>query len=259
MPVASANAGGTSAAPLKYIHQSLLSPVILSKAEAASIFHSRDRPEERRSIPRTVMPREPSGGVYDRTSDGPVGILVSRVKGNESAGSLSYPTLSGKLRASLTDSTEFSEQSESNGKSAAPGYIEMVNLEEIQKGLETRSTFMIRRLPRFLTADQLVSLLASPGLLDGSYDLLYVPVFTGKNHANRGYAFINFKSAELGALFLSIVQCSTDSDLSKSLYKCDIVYAHVQGRLQMLGNLMRMRIEPSSVPHSQLPPGLLLF
>ena len=154
----------------------------------------------------------------------------------------------------------------------AGSIMEFVNMDDLNSGRENRTTFMVRRLPRYLSVDQLEMLIESTGLLDDSYDLLYVPIFTGKAHANRGYAFINFKSPKLGAMFVSIVKYSVDTPLSKQLSKCDIVYAHIQGRDEMVSNLTRVRSvdsSPSAVSsaptvaaqfiNTHLPPGLKLF
>lgn len=143
-------------------------------------------------------------------------------------------------------------------------YMEFVNLDDINAGRESRTLYMIRRLPRYISVDQLCFLTASSELLSDAFDLIYVPVFTGKAHANRGYAFMNFKSPQLGALFLTIVKQSTDSDLSRQLNRCDIVYAHIQSRDDMISNLSRIRsdswYESNADPTApSLPPGLMLF
>ena len=163
----------------------------------------------------------------------------------------------------------------------AGSIMEYVNMDDLNSGRDTRTTFMIRRLPRYLSSEQLETLVQSTGLLDDAYDLLYVPIFTGKAHANRGYAFINFRTPQLGALFVSIVKFSIDTVLSKQLSKCDIVYAHIQGKDDMVDNLTRIRtptsgdsvlvaggasggsssfLYPGSMTnHNLLPPGLKLF
>ena len=151
--------------------------------------------------------------------------------------------------------------------SANSGFMEFVDMEKINSGKDFRTTFMIRRLPRFLSVDQLELLIRSTGMLDDSYDLIYVPIFTGKAHANRGYAFINFKTPQLGALFVSIVKYSLETALARQLAKCDIVYAHIQGRDDMISNLRRQTRDDEPVMHGMictsdgltLPPGLKLY
>lgn len=113
---------------------------------------------------------------------------------------------------------------------------------------DSRCTLMLRRFPRLLNASDLASLIDSTGFLVDSYDLIYVPAFAGKNHngSNRGYAFINFKSPELAVLFASFAR----GDLTKRLNRCDIVYAHIQGKEAMLVRLLQ---------DGTHPPGLLIF
>jgi hypothetical protein len=137
-------------------------------------------------------------------------------------------------------------------------HLDFVNPDELNMGREQRTTFMIRRLPRYISSEQLVSLLNRSGYLRDSVDLVYVPIFTGKAHANRGYAFVNFRSPQLGALFMTVVRHSPETELSKQLGRCDIVYAHIQSKDAMLANLTRI---PSGAYWNQaiLPPGLLLL
>ena len=160
-----------------------------------------------------------------------------------------------------------SDQGGSGITTACGGFMEFVNMDDINAGTEYRSTFMVRRLPRFLSVDQLELLMRSTGMLDDSYDLIYVPIFTGKAHANRGYAFINFKTPQLGALFVSLVRYSAETALSRQLAKCDIVYAHIQGRDDMISNLGRRATDggtdilhmPRTSDGLVLPPGLKLY
>ena len=160
------------------------------------------------------------------------------------------------LRASSTSSSGIVAQVKPNldgvTTTEAGGVMEYVDMDDLNSGKDARTTFMIRRLPRYLSSDQLESLIQSTGLLDDAYDLLYVPIFTGKAHANRGYAFINFRSGSLGALFVSIVKYSVDTALSKQLAKCDIVYAHIQGKDDMVENLTRIRTPTSTDDFSGL-------
>ena len=140
--------------------------------------------------------------------------------------------------------------------------MQFVNIEEINAGIEKRTTYMIRRLARYLTSEQLVVLMLSTGVLSDTFDLVYVPIYTGKSYANRGYAFINFKSAHAGALFLSLIRHSHDTDLSLHLGRCDIVYAHIQGKMEMIFNHSLKRNESlftTDEPSAALPPGLLIF
>lgn len=148
------------------------------------------------------------------------------------------------------------------GPATSNAFMEFVNIDDVNSGRETRTTYMIRRLPRYMSVDQLVKLMVNAGLGE-SYDLIYVPVFTGKAHANRGYSFINFRTAQAGALFLSILRYSTDTELSRQLGRCDVVYAHIQSKDDMVCNLTRVRADINSgsnkIEYPTLPPGLLLL
>jgi hypothetical protein len=259
-------------------------PLVLTLQELESVMGISLLPciEEKPSEP--FPPRE--GQLYtsdDNWSQKPYEIAVDRLKTSAS-------TFVGSSATSSMVRSNVSRSSSSTGMEAITGIgtfgigagatiteagsiMEFADMDELAEGRDSRTTFMIRRLPRYLDVDQLQILIESTGLLDDSYDLLYVPIFTGKAHANRGYAFINFKTPKLGGLFLSIIKYSSDSPISKQLSKCDIVYAHVQGRDDMVSNLTRVR--DTSIDSFQmhrfkapgnafgggvnLPPGLKLF
>lgn len=152
----------------------------------------------------------------------------------------------------------YSRRSAASNDTAPSVNLEFVNQDDLVSGRETRTTFMVRRLPRYLSVEQLRQLIEATGSLKDALDLIYVPVFTGKAHANRGYAFLNFKSTQQGAKFLSIIRNDSDSDLAIHLCRCDVVYAHIQSRELMLANLSRIRDAPWW-PEPSLPPGLLLL
>ena len=156
----------------------------------------------------------------------------------------------------------------SNGESSANHTPrEQVDIEKIENGTEQRCTFMVRKFPRYLSSDQFYLLMGETGLLDDAFDMLYVPVFAGgskKNHnGNRGYAFINFKTAQLGALFVSILRYSPETNLSRHLSSCEIVFAHVQGKIEMLSHFVLSRTSQdgsiANVANAPLPPGLIIL
>ena len=64
-----------------------------------------------------------------------------------------------------------------------------VNLEAISKGLDQRTTLMIRNIPNKYTQDMLLEFLDQEH--KGRYDFIYLPI-DFKNKCNVGYAFINF-------------------------------------------------------------------
>lgn len=159
----------------------------------------------------------------------------------------------GSLESSAFERTRAVSDAKSSRGDESVGAMEFVNADDLNSGRDERTTYMIRRLPRYLSVEQLSYLLASTGLLKDAADLVYVPIFTGKAHANRGYAFINFRSPQLGALFLTVVKHSPETELSRQLCKCDIVYAHIQSKTAMVANLSRLR---DGWHQPSLPPGL---
>lgn len=162
------------------------------------------------------------------------------------------------VSAASSFSSQGSVYSGASMRKVSGSHLDFVNADELNTGRDSRTTFMIRRLPRYLSCDQLLNLLNRSGYLKDSVDLIYVPVFTGKAHANRGYAFVNFKSPHLGALFMTVVRHSSETELSKQLGRCDIVYAHIQSKEGMLANLTRA---PTDVNWQEptVPPGLLVL
>lgn len=73
-------------------------------------------------------------------------------------------------------------------KISAKGEKQMLNLDDIVTGKDTRTTVMIRNIPIKYTDDILIEALEE---FKGKYDCLYMPYDYEKN-GNKGYAFINF-------------------------------------------------------------------
>ncbi|KAF4719489.1 hypothetical protein FOZ62_016272, partial [Perkinsus olseni] len=95
-----------------------------------------------------------------------------------------------------------------NGSNGSPGPMVPVNVEELLRtGNDKRTTVMIKRIPRRYTVAMLRDEIdrRCPALRNGGYDLLYLPVDTAKV-ANRGYAFINFRSPKHVLVFASAFQ-----------------------------------------------------
>jgi hypothetical protein len=79
------------------------------------------------------------------------------------------------------------------------------------------TTLMISALPVRLTIDQLLASINSAGFC-GTYDLVYMPYRSVKKrgkvqHGSPGYAFVNFKSAELASQFASVFDGYSFSDV----------------------------------------------
>ena len=75
-----------------------------------------------------------------------------------------------------------------NNKANLKGEKQILNLDEIVTGKDTRTTVMIRNIPIKYTDDILIEALNE---FNGKYDCLYMPYDYEKN-GNKGYAFINF-------------------------------------------------------------------
>ena len=73
-------------------------------------------------------------------------------------------------------------------KNNLKGEKQILNLDDIVTGKDTRTTIMIRNIPIKYTDEILYESLAE---FDGKYDCLYMPYDYEKN-GNKGYAFINF-------------------------------------------------------------------
>ena len=73
-------------------------------------------------------------------------------------------------------------------KSALKGEKQIINLDDIVTGKDTRTTVMIRNIPIKYTDEILNEALVE---FHGKYDCLYLPYDYEKN-GNKGYAFINF-------------------------------------------------------------------
>ena len=117
----------------------------------------------------------------------------------------------------------------------------------LRAGTERRLTFMIRKLPRELTAEQVRQYMLSIPDIQGTFDLLYVPVYNGKQGNNRGYCFLNFTGTLGAARFAEHLALRSVPD---PLQSCEVVFAHVQGKANMLRRLNE------SVSHNKALPGL---
>ncbi len=75
-----------------------------------------------------------------------------------------------------------------NNKVNLKGEKQVLNLDDIVTGKDTRTTVMIRNIPIKYTDEKLIEALNE---FNGKYDCLYMP-FDYEKNGNKGYAFINF-------------------------------------------------------------------
>ncbi|KAF4657598.1 hypothetical protein FOL47_008380 [Perkinsus chesapeaki] len=135
----------------------------------------------------------------------------------------------------------YHQQATTNNSNGSSGPMVPVNVEELLRtGNDTRTTVMIKRIPRRYTVAMLRDEIdrRCPALKNGGYDLLYLPVDTAKV-ANRGYAFINFRSPKHVLVFASAFQNyewpgqrahGPHQPANGEVKICEIYFAHIQGR-----------------------------
>jgi hypothetical protein len=101
---------------------------------------------------------------------------------------------------------------------------QVINLEDVALGKETRTTVMIRNIPIKYTDEHLEKELES---FKGKYDCLYMP-FDYENGGNKGYAFLNLTSPYHVLLFYEVFynKCWMFFDSKKI---CELNYAIFQG------------------------------
>jgi hypothetical protein len=104
----------------------------------------------------------------------------------------------------------------------------------LRSGAERRLTFMLRKLPRHLTGEQVRNLMLTIEPIQDTFDLVYVPTYSGRSGSNRGYFFVNFKCTQGAALFVDLLAIKNVPD---ALCSCEVVFAHVQGKQNMLRRL----------------------
>ena len=108
----------------------------------------------------------------------------------------------------------------------------IINIDNILKGIENRTTVMIRHIPNRYSYQNLqdeINLVCK-----NNYDFLYLPI-DSENNCNLGYAFINFINP------LHIVNFYFAFKSRKWLYynslkECDLSFAKFQGKTELTSN-----------------------
>ena len=111
-------------------------------------------------------------------------------------------------------------EKQTNGK----GIKQLLNLDDIATGKDTRTTVMIRNIPIKYSDEQLIEALEE---FKGKYDCLYMPYDFEKN-GNKGYAFINFVNP-LHILYFHDKFNGRKWDYYESAKICELNCAHFQG------------------------------
>ena len=104
------------------------------------------------------------------------------------------------------------------------GEKQILNLDDIISGKDTRTTVMIRNIPIKYTEEMLFDALKE---FNGKYDCLYLPYDFEKN-GNKGYAFINFVNP-LHILYFYEKFSGKKWVLFESSKICELNVAHFQG------------------------------
>lgn len=119
-----------------------------------------------------------------------------------------------------------------------PPFIEYspfsISSDRVIRGLDKRTTCMIKNIPNKLTQRQLLCFLSS--ICFNSFDFLYLRM-DFRSNCNNGYAFINFREPRYIPVFQEAIQGKKWKNF-KSEKRAEIAYARIQG-LSMLQTRFR--------------------
>jgi hypothetical protein len=102
-------------------------------------------------------------------------------------------------------------------------------------GQDSRTTVMLKRIPRKMTSNELVEILNRvPGLAQ-SFDFLHIPWDSARN-TSRGFAFVHFSSPLHVGILSDAVQSGS---LPPELRNCELRYARIQGDAASLSQLIK--------------------
>ena len=109
----------------------------------------------------------------------------------------------------------------------------VIDLDNLIKGDDTRTTVMIRHIPNKYTSQTLLEELNM--VCRNKYDFFYLPI-DNDNACNLGYAFINFIDPLHIVHFYHIFK-ARKWKLYKSNKECDLTFAKFQGKSELTANL----------------------
>ena len=109
----------------------------------------------------------------------------------------------------------------------------IINLENIIRGLDQRTTVMIRHIPNKYTSQTLLEELDD--VCKNRYDFFYLPL-DSDNNCNLGYAFINFIDP-LHIIHFYHTFKQRKWKFFKSHKECDLTFAKFQGKSELTANL----------------------
>ena len=108
----------------------------------------------------------------------------------------------------------------------------ILNIEDIIKGTENRTTVMIRHIPNRYTCQNLLDEINL--VSKDKFDFLYLPLDIG-NDCNLGYAFINFINPLHIVQFYHVFK-SREWLYYNSYKECDLSFAKYQGKMELTSN-----------------------
>ena len=109
----------------------------------------------------------------------------------------------------------------------------VIDLDNLVKGDDMRTTVMIRHIPNKYTSQTLLEELNM--VCKNKYDFFYLPI-DNDNECNLGYAFINFIDPLHIVHFYHIFK-ARKWKLYKSNKECDLTFAKFQGKSELTANL----------------------
>ncbi|KAI8327338.1 RNA recognition motif 2-domain-containing protein [Choanephora cucurbitarum] len=119
------------------------------------------------------------------------------------------------------------------------------HLENIRKGLDTRTTYMIRNIPNKYTQKMLMDSINATHA--NTYDFLYLRI-DFQNKCNVGYAFINFTDPKS---VISFAQERIDKkwDHFNSDKRCALSFATIQGKTALIKKFKNSQVMSEDVAY----------
>ena len=109
-----------------------------------------------------------------------------------------------------------------------------INLDNILKGIDTRTTIMIRHIPNKYSYQNILDEINFA--CKDKYDLFYLPI-DSENNCNLGYSFINFIHPLHIIYFYNMLK-SRKWLYYNSYKECDLSYAKYQGNSELTNNIL---------------------
>ena len=125
-----------------------------------------------------------------------------------------------------------SKHNKRNKDNIDPSFF-MINLDNIIKGIDKRTTVMIRHIPNKYSYQDLLEEINI--VCKDKYDCFYLPL-DSENNCNLGYAFINFINP-LHIIFFYNTFKSRKWIRFNSYKECDLSFAKYQGKYELTSNI----------------------